>query len=247
LKRFSVATLARSTAIALFFGAASILMSAHAAQADDLQLGGNYNTITGDLTAGSELSGTGQSTVGGGSITTSYLNGVQLPWVYCVDYDTTVTVPGDYNGTVVSKDGTIHHFGGAGGPGAGLAVNNAGQVAWLLDNLAAGTVGNTNAESGLQAAIWATIYNGTNGVGTYVLDATANNAIIVADYNADLTALGTNTSALATIDWLSPSTNNGGIYQGLVTVAVPEPTFYAMAGLLGMGGIGLLRRRKARA
>ena len=232
--------------MALFFGASSLLMSVHAAQADDLYLGGNYNIITGVLTSGTELTENGQSTVGGGSINTSYLNGVQLPWVYCVDYDTEVGVPADYNGTVVSHDGTIHHFGGAGGPGAGIAVNNAGQVAWLLDKFAAGTVSDTNAQSGLQAAIWATIYNGTNGVGTYVLDTTANNATMIADYNADLAALGNHTASVASIDWLSPSTTSGGINQGLVT-AVPEPTFYAMAGLLGMGGIGLLRRRKARA
>jgi len=50
------------------------------------------------------------------------------------------------------------------------------------------------------------------------------------------------------VDWVTYPAGgnniNGGQNQLMV---VPEPTFYAMAGLLGMGGIGLLRRRKVQA
>ena len=46
------------------------------------------------------------SNEGGGSIQTSYLNGVALPWVYCIDIPDNVGVPADYDNSRVAKDGT---------------------------------------------------------------------------------------------------------------------------------------------
>ena len=51
------------------------------ARADDLNLGGNYNTLDWTLA----LTNVTYSNEGGGSIGPSSLNGVALPWVYCID------------------------------------------------------------------------------------------------------------------------------------------------------------------
>src|SRR5579871_3570512 len=52
------------------------------------------------------------------------LDGVPLPFVYCVDLFTNINVPGAYP-TAVTLDGTID----------GSLIANAGQIAWLIDNI----------------------------------------------------------------------------------------------------------------
>jgi hypothetical protein len=214
---------------------------------NDLQLGGNYNIWGWSLTEGSTTySG------GGGSITTSYLNGVQLPWVYCVDITDNVGVPANYNNTTVTANGTVtvssNNPGGGGSAGInGYVVGNstavAGKIAWILDNYANAAIGNPGAEEAVQSAIWRVIY----GTAFTVQDSGVNTAM-----NNILTALGINTAALNSVFWLSPDGNglNGaagpGLEQALVTAAVPEPSTFAIAALGGAGFIFYgLRRRKA--
>ena len=192
--------------------ALAIVLGSGMALADDLYVGGNYNNIP--LTTGNE---------GGGSITVSTLNGAALPWLYCVDLYITISVPGDYNNTTTTSNGYVH----------GALVNNAGQVAWLLDHYATADIGNTTGQIALQAAIWHAIF----GV---ALDPSSGS---ITDYNAYLAALGSNTDPLSNVKWFSPGiSGNNTEYQGLVG---PVPDGGVTLLLLGGALVGLetLRRR----
>ncbi len=196
-------------------------VSENQARADDLQLGGNYNAFSWTLNTGSFSA----SNEGGGSISPSYLNGVALPWVYCIDIPDNVDVPGDYSHTTVTTNGTAwfgsHNpwtGGTAGVYTAGGSATIAGQIAWILDHYA--NSASTPAEQeAVQAAIWKVEY----GSAFTVQDSGVNTAM-----NAILTALGSNTDAVSNIFWLSP---NGSGEQALVTAAVPEPSTFAIAGV----------------
>ncbi|MGA7412663.1 MAG: PEP-CTERM sorting domain-containing protein [Bryobacteraceae bacterium] len=222
-----------------------LALGAAAALADDLQLGGNYVSVTVDE------SGVGATQVGGGPITISYLNGAPLAYVYCVGFFTTINVPGDYTDTGVRNDSDVN----------GLAVNNAGAIALLLDQFAMSAAGNLDDERALQAAIWSLEYNGSGTDFDGSVGANSYHATITADigqnyynkYLSDMAWLGTETvaeadAAISTIDWFSPSVH-GELNQGLVgphtAGAVPEPvsillfaTLLVLAGTLKRKALG---------
>ncbi len=215
------------------------------AQNQPLYLGGNYNGGI-DLTGG--LIGT--VTEGGGSIGPSTLNGVALPWVYCVDIPDTVYVPGSYPDNTVTNNGMIagslanSNDGGIIGytaPGALATVTNAIDVAWLVHAFAAGAT-TYDQQVGLQAAIWNQIYGVT-------LTGCSDGLGCITDYNQDLAALAIAKgnglpNYIGNFDWLSPAgANNPAVDQGLITEYVPDGGMTLM--LLGgaLVGIGGLRRK----
>jgi len=144
------------------------------AQADNLNLGGSFN-------GGYFYTFNGDSPGGGGPVDTSYLNGTQLPYVYCIDIPDIVYVPVDYPNTKVTNNATVI-IGNTGGsnpgntdppwvpvtPGSDVyTVPNAEAIAKLLTlyGLQAGSSvpgpgqGSALLQDALQAAIWTEIYN----------------------------------------------------------------------------------------
>ncbi len=221
-----------------------LMLGAAAALADDLQLGGNYVSVTVDE------NGT-PTQEGGGPITISYLNGNQLAYVYCVGFFTTINVPGNYTDTAVWNTGEAN----------GSLVNNAGAIALLLDEFGLSSVTSTNSEQALQAAIWSleyngngTDFNGSAGTNSSLPTITADSTQgYFAQYSADMQwLLGNETvaeaaAAISTIDWFSPSVN-GELNQGLVgphtAGAVPEPaSILLFATLLLLVLAGMMKRK----
>ena len=196
------------------------------ANADNLYVGspaGPSFTITYNLgTGGGNVTESGS----GGDFQNSTLNGVALPYLYCTDLVHNITIPADYNNSTVATDGTQN----------GGTVNNASEIAYLLAANAA--TAQTDASHGdftlmgnLQAAIWTVEY----GSKLVSLSYTAGSAQGTTDL---INAIPANTSGYSAV-WLTPqiSGKSNVVYQGLVTLASPEPSSFAIA---GVGGLGLL-------
>ena len=113
----------------------------------------------------------------GGNITPDTLDGKPLNYLYCIAADVNIGVPNTYNVTLSSAG--IYN---------GSLVNGAGQISWLMTNLATSAV-TQDEQSGPQSAIWKQIYGSD-----FVLDQVNNNPGLVAAYNADIAALGSNTA-----------------------------------------------------
>ncbi len=192
------------------------------AKADNLYIGFPYTNMT--IWKDGVLSNEGGGSVGGPG-NQSYLNGVMLEYLYCVDLYNTVYVPGSYPSTVVTKDGTIY----------GLPVKNAGEVAWLLANY--GTPGQGDQAYALQAAIWHVVNEGVHNV---YIDNNSSPAAVVNLYNNMLTALDSKTGNVGDFLWITPGQDsNGNVvqYQGLVGVTVPEPGILILLGI-AMSAVG---------
>lgn len=196
------------------------------AQADTFQAGNTFSTIYAVVNGSS-------SAEGGGSLDVSYLNGEQLDYVYCLDMFTTVNVPYTYDNTVVTHDGTIY----------GQPVNNADDVAWLLQNY--GTAGQGDGAVALQAAIWKVI---GEGVYTFDINRTLSTPNQVNLYDTYLTSLVGQSGTVGQFYWITPGTldSDGRLlqYQGLVAPSpVPgPPAIICLA--TGLIGLWTVRRRK---
>jgi hypothetical protein len=216
------------TRFGLFIPALALTLGASVALADNLNLGGNYNTF--NILEGSTVVNTG-----GGPILPSTLNGTALAWVYCVGLFTDVVVPEDYSTSLVTNNGVVN----------GAAVHNAGAIAWLLDTYANAAIGDVNAQEGLQAAIWSVEYD--NGAGGHPLVYGDTGQSYTPDYNRDIAALGSNTAVLTNIDWFTPGGISNYNVQGLVgpgPSAVPEPTSILLLGTILLLSAKLLKRKK---
>src|SRR5271157_2862935 len=177
------------------------------ARADnDLNLGGNFNS-------GGFYTFNGSSPGGGGPISPSTLNGVALPYVYCIDIPDNVYVPVDYKHSTVTNNG--YAIVGPGNPqynNGGLALTpHAGYIASLLSQFGTGAT-TTLKQDGLQAAIWDEIYGyGTANSGFYVTDSN-----VLAQMNADLAKATNATNLISSFYWMSPGDGSSAVYQALV-------------------------------
>ena len=175
---------------------------------------------------------------GGGSIDTSYIDGDELAWLYCVDLFTSVSNK-TYPTTLVSDSGEIY----------GGTYSSVSDVAWLLDNYA--TSGQGDSAAALQAAIWTTVHGAE-----YDLDPTSTYFDQYLDMLAALDAT-TETGTLSDYLWISPETGTDAsgmttYAQGLVGVkvlssssSVPEPVAMLLfgAGIAGLAAVGRRRRK----
>ncbi len=144
------------------------------------------------------------------------LNGTtHLSATYCVTINSGISIPGSFNATVTSY-GAVY----------GDIVPNAGAIAWLVTNLGP-TATTGDQEDALQAAIWYEEYPPVNGTPNFQLDGVnnsnpeGNDATLIADYHNDLSALGTHTAPVGSVDWISPIEANEQANQDQGLVALP--------------------------
>jgi len=196
----------------------------------DYYIGGNFNYIQSIVN--------GVNTVeGGGSVNISKLNGVAVPYDYCVDLFTVVYVPNDYSKSVLTLDATID---------GGKMLNNAGQVAWLLDNYAVKSINDINTQIALQAAIWnVTNTNNATGKTQYQLNTDYYTGTTVDTlYSEMLQDVAGKTGNISNYAWITPTDINGQVYQAQVTAApVPEPGTMALLGF-GMFVLAVYGKRR---
>ncbi len=143
------------------------------------------------------------------------LNGTTALSTYSVDDSAPAITPAQYNATVTTNGTTF-----------GAAVPNAGAIAWLLTNIGP-TVSTADQQGALQAAIWRVEYGTNLSAGGFQLDGADNandpgnnDPALIADYKADIAALGSHTAPASSVDWISPSDSQGNNYQALVAMPV---------------------------
>jgi PEP-CTERM motif len=216
----------------ILMGLVTCLVGVARAEAGTLYIGGTDGTFINITVNGNSLEGAG------GNFQPNTLDGTPLTYLYCVSATTDIYVPGTFTSNITTN-----------GMVDGQLVNNGGQIAWLLTNLASSaTTGDL--ESGLQSAIWSVIYGKNFTLG-------ANNPLdVIHAYNADLTALGNKTAPVSDLIWLSNYDPNGNVVQPFVSLNpnpvpslsfVPEPSSFVLAGTgLAVCALALLRRRLRR-
>lgn len=178
---------------------------------------------------------------------TPTLDGLPIPFTYCLDIALDIYVPGTYS-AVVSTTGEVY----------GQLFAAAGKIAFLMDTIGRNIAANdATAQIALQAAIWKQIYGASFVLNT---DTNYNSLAIITAYNTDISNVGT--APVSYVQLISPYTGDidsqsPGWVQAQVTLnpnahhddvtPAPEPASLILWGLGAVGLVcgGTFRRRTA--
>jgi hypothetical protein len=214
-----------------------VLLLAGTGQAATLTLGNHYTGIA-------FVENGVNKTLGGGSFdvaTWAETAGTptNLSFIYCVDLGHNISLNGVYGSATATTNGYAN----------GAYINNADQVAWLLDHYRTG--GNGNAAYALQAAIWHVIYDTNTPGHLYGIGGSAPSGAISL-YNTMLAALdlaiidavkaGAAVGNVSNYLWITPDGRNNSIQAQVSFVPEAGALFLFGTGLVGLVGYRRVRR-----
>jgi hypothetical protein len=165
--------------------------------------------------------------------------------MFCVDLDHSFTVPSHWEANAVNATTPLTGYSGNTygqiPSGTGKLVNNAGEIAYLVNHYSASVVGNDASAAALQAAIWQLEY-GSNFSYSGALTGQINTYLSAANgQNEDATFFDPKSNTNMSAPYNIPQAFvTGGVSFG----PVPEPSTLVLWGsvLIGLAGARRIRR-----